>query len=128
MNQINLQYNEDPYIDDSNINHHDQDVYLGEIIHRINSSKTPILYIGQGCNHASKELTELILKNKYTITTTMHAMEILDETHPLSLKNVGCMDHILRIWLLQNADCIIGIGARFDDRTTGNIEHYAPYS
>ena len=130
MDQINLvhnlQDNEDPYINDSRILQNNQDISINEIIALINRSKTPILYIGQGCNHASDELTELILKTKIPITTTMHAMGIFDETHPLSLKMCGMHGSYAANMALQNADCIIGIGARFDDRTTGNTKHYAP--
>ena len=56
----------------------------------------------------------------------MHAMGVYDETLPLSLKMCGMHGSYCSNMALQNADCIIGIGARFDDRTTGLLSKYAP--
>lgn len=99
---------------------------INKIIKIINAAEKPLLYIGQGCKHISKELTEFINKTKIPVTTTMHGMGIYDETLPLSLKMCGMHGSYYANMALQNADCIIGIGARYDDRTTGNINKYAP--
>ena len=50
-----------------------------------------------------------------------------DENDPLSLEFLGMrMVQFLLIIVFKNADLIIALGSRFDDRTTGNIEKYAP--
>ena len=97
-----------------------------KIIDIINNSNKPILYVGQGCNHTSKELTNLINTYKIPVTTTMHAMGVYDETNTLSLQMCGMHGSYCANMALQNADCIIAIGARFDDRTTGLVSKYAP--
>lgn len=102
------------------------DKQIDKIIQIMNTAEKPLLYIGQGCKHISKELTDFINKTKIPVTTTMHAMGIYDETLPLSLKMCGMHGSYYANMAIQNADCIIGIGARFDDRTTGNINKYAP--
>ena len=92
----------------------------------INNAKKPIFYIGQGCNNYSEDLTRLILKSNIPVTTTLHAMGVFDENHPLSLKFLGMHGNVAANYAIQDADCIIAIGSRFDDRTTGNLEYYAP--
>ena len=92
----------------------------------INNAKKPIFYIGKGCNNYSKELTRLILKSNIPVTTTLHAMGVFDENHPLSLKFLGMHGNVAANFAIQDSDCIIAIGSRFDDRTTGNLEYYAP--
>ena len=92
----------------------------------INNSKKPVLYIGQGCNNEQKLLTELAIKANIPVTTTIHAMGIFDEDNKLSLEFLGMHGNVAANYAVQASDCIIAIGSRFDDRTTGNIEKYAP--
>jgi len=92
----------------------------------INSAKKPIFFLGKGCNHASKEILELVNKTNIPFTTTIHAKGIIDENHYNSLEWCGMHGSPSANFALQEADCIIGIGARFDDRTTGLVEKYAP--
>lgn len=92
----------------------------------INQSKKPIFYIGKGCNNYSKEFTELVFNSNIPVTTTIHAVGVFDENNPLSLKFVGMHGNAAANYAIQDSDCIIAIGSRFDDRTTGNLEYYAP--
>jgi len=97
-----------------------------EVINLINNSKKPILYIGKGALNASNELREFAIKSNIPVTTTMHAMGVFDEKHELSLQMLGMHGSYAANHAIQNSDCIICIGARFDDRTTGNLDYYAP--
>lgn len=99
---------------------------INEISEVINNSKKPVLYVGQGCNNYSKELTEFVDNSNIPITTTIHAMGCYDETKDLSLKFLGMHGSVFANKSIQQADCIIALGSRFDDRTTGNLELYAP--
>ena len=92
----------------------------------INISKKPILLVGQGCNDYSEELRKFALSNNIPVTTTIHAMGIFDETHNLSLQFLGMHGNVAANYAIQNADLIIALGTRFDDRITGAIEKYAP--
>ena len=92
----------------------------------INQAKKPVFYIGQGCNNYSEDLTKLIKMSNIPVTTTLHAMGVFDENHPLSLKFLGMHGNVAANYAIQDSDCIIAIGSRFDDRTTGNLEYYAP--
>lgn len=92
----------------------------------INKSKNPVFYVGRGCNEASDILEKIAIKANIPITTTLHGLGIFNEHHRLSLKMLGMHGSIRANNAIQNSDCIICIGARFDDRTTGNVEKYAP--
>ncbi len=96
---------------------------LGDII---NQAKRPVFYIGQGCNPYSEILRELVKKSNIPITTTIHAMGVYDEADHLSLQFLGMHGHAAANYAIQESDCIIAIGSRFDDRTTGAIKKYAP--
>lgn len=89
----------------------------------INSSRKPIFFLGKGC---SSNIIELVEKSLIPFTTTIHSKGIISEDHPLSLKWCGMHGSAAANLALQKADCIIGVGARFDDRTTGLLEKYAP--
>lgn len=102
------------------------DINYYNISNIINNSKKPIIYAGQGVNNASKELTTLVETSNIPITTTIHAMGCYDETKKLSLNFVGMHGNYVANKAIQEADCIIALGSRFDDRTTGNITKYAP--
>lgn len=92
----------------------------------ISNSSSPIVCIGKGCNDYSKELLEFIQKYNLPITSTIHAMGTFDEHHKLSLGFLGMHGFPVANIAIQNADLIIAIGSRFDDRTTGNLSLYAP--
>jgi len=100
--------------------------HVNKIVDMINNSKKPILYVGQGCVEAYQELREFAINGNIPVTTTIHGNGIFDESHPLSLRWCGMHGNPAANYSLQEADCIIALGSRFDDRTTGLISDYAP--
>ena len=98
-------------------------INIANIIH---SSNKPILYVGQGANYSYLKVRELAKKFNIPVTTTLHGMGIFDETDELSLHMCGMHGHAAANYALQEADCIIALGSRFDDRTTGEVSKYAP--
>ena len=99
---------------------------IKDIVKIINNSKKPIIYLGQGCNDSYMSLREFAIKGNIPVTSTIHGCGIFDETHDLSLQWCGMHGNATANYSLQEADCIIALGSRFDDRTTGLIESYAP--
>ena len=99
---------------------------INEIAKVINNSEKPVLYVGQGCKNAYKSLREIAIANNIPVTTTLHGMGIFDENHALSLQMCGMHGLAAANYALQEADCIIAVGSRFDDRTTGELRKYAP--
>jgi len=97
-----------------------------EIANIINNSEKPILYVGQGANSSHLNVRKLSKKFNIPVTTTLHGMGIFDETDEYSLQMCGMHGHAAANYALQESDCIIALGSRFDDRTTGEISKYAP--
>ena len=60
------------------------------------------------------------------MTTTLHAMGVFDETHPHSMHMLGMHGAAYANFAIQESDLIVAIGSRFDDRTTGILNKYAP--
>lgn len=92
----------------------------------INKSKRPILYVGQGASDCSDLVRQVAEKTQIPVTTTCHGMGIFDERHELSMHMLGMHGAAYANFAIQQSDCIIAVGSRFDDRTTGVIDKYAP--
>jgi len=94
----------------------------------INASKRPVLYVGGGViiSGATEELRALVDKGKFPVTTTLMAMGAVDESDPLALQMLGMHGSATANYAVQECDCLVAIGARFDDRVTGKIETFAP--
>ena len=96
-----------------------------QICNIINGAKKPIILAGQGCNDYSELLTEFVLKSNIPITTTIHGMGSFNEERLQSLEFLGMHGSVTANQAIQQADLIIALGTRFDDRITGNIKKYA---
>jgi len=92
----------------------------------INRAKRPIFYVGQGANHCSGIFTQVAKKANAPVTSTVHGMGVFDEREPLSMHMLGMHGAAYANFAIQNSDCIIAVGSRFDDRTTGVVDKYAP--
>lgn len=92
----------------------------------INKAEKPILYCGQGVMDGAQQLGKLAEKGQIPVTTTLMGMGAFDELNPLSLHMLGMHGSAYANYAMQSADCIIGLGARFDDRVTGNLKFFAP--
>lgn len=60
-------------------------------------------------------------KAQIPVTTTLQGMGAFDELDPLSLHMLGMHGSAYANLAMQSADVIIAVGARFDDRVTGNL-------
>ena len=96
------------------------------VVSLLNQAKRPLLIVGQGCNNYAHKLKLFAVKGNIPVTTTIHALGVFDETHELSLDFLGMHGHPAANYAVQEADLIIALGTRFDDRTTGDIKKYAP--
>jgi acetolactate synthase-1/2/3 large subunit len=97
-----------------------------EAIVMINKSQRPVLYVGQGALDYSALVSKFSEAGNIPVTTTLQAMGAFDELSPRSLHMLGMHGSSYANLAIQNADCIVAIGARFDDRVTGNIKKFAP--
>jgi acetolactate synthase-1/2/3 large subunit len=94
------------------------------------AAKKPVLYVGGGAiiSGAVKEIREFVEKTGIPITTTILGLGIFPETHALSLRMLGMHGTHFANYAVQNSDVLIGVGARFDDRVTGNVTKFAPHA
>lgn len=97
-----------------------------DIINFIKGAKKPIIIAGQGCNDSSAELMEFAEKLQIPVCTTLHALGCFDERHDLALNFVGMHGHPTPNFMVQEADLIINVGSRFDDRITGRMSDFVP--
>ncbi|MCD6384481.1 biosynthetic-type acetolactate synthase large subunit [Candidatus Sumerlaeota bacterium] len=101
---------------------------IKKAIAAIERSERPVIYAGGGIivSNASKELRELAERCDIPVTTTLLGLGAFPETHPLSLKMLGMHGTQYANFAINEADLLIAIGARFDDRVTGKISEFAP--
>lgn len=97
-----------------------------KILKLIVEAKKPVIIAGQGCNDSSAELTAFAEALQIPVTTTLHGMGCFDERHPLALYMMGMHGHATPNFMVQEADLILNIGSRFDDRITGRMTDFIP--
>jgi acetolactate synthase I/II/III large subunit len=92
------------------------------------SAKRPMVYTGGGVvlGDASKSLTELVRLLGYPITNTLMGLGAYPASDRLFVGMLGMHGTYEANMAMHNCDVLIAIGARFDDRVTGNIEKFCP--
>ena len=93
----------------------------------VKRSKRPLIYAGGGVilSDGAKELTELARKTGIPVTTTLHGLGGFPGTDPQFLGMLGMHGTFTANMATNECDCLIAIGARFDDRVTGKLEAFA---
>ncbi|MFJ4027734.1 acetolactate synthase large subunit [Paenarthrobacter sp. NPDC089989] len=96
----------------------------------IAASSKPVLYVGGGVvkGHASAELMELALATGAPVVTTLMARGAFPDSHPQHVGMPGMHGSVSAVTALQQADLLITLGARFDDRVTGVLKTFAPFA
>ena len=96
-----------------------------ELIHR---SERPVFYAGGGIirANASAEAQAFAELANTPVVTTLMARGAVPDSHPLSLGMPGMHGNYTAITAMQRSDLLIALGARFDDRVTGDTSTFAP--
>ncbi|VUC38238.1 unnamed protein product [Clonostachys rosea] len=105
------------------------DASLNRVAELIKIAKKPIIYAGQGIIQSEggpELLRELADKCSIPVTTTLQGLGAFDERDDKSLHMLGMHGTAYANMSMQNADLIIALGARFDDRVTLNVAKFAP--
>ena len=92
----------------------------------INAAQRPVLYLGGGVINAPEQIRQLAEKANLPTTLTLMALGMLPKAHPLSLGMLGMHGARSTNFILQEADLLIVLGARFDDRAIGKTEQFCP--
>jgi acetolactate synthase-1/2/3 large subunit len=100
---------------------------LLEIVGAINSSTKPIILFGAGIieSGAEKLLRQLVDKCAIPATSTMRGLGALDPFHPLFLGMIGMHGTKQANILMEEADLLLALGVRFDDRATGKVAEFS---
>ena len=101
---------------------------IHEAAELINRSEKPVLYVGGGAiiSNAWEEVRKLSEKGNIPVTTTLLGMGAFDELNNRTLHMLGMHGSAYANYAVQESDCLIAVGARFDDRVTGNLATFAP--
>ncbi|QWF78030.1 acetolactate synthase large subunit [Amycolatopsis sp. CA-230715] len=94
----------------------------------ITNARRPVLYVGGGVikAQASKELLELAELTGIPVVTTLMARGAFPDSHRQHLGMPGMHGSVAAVAAMQRADLLIALGARFDDRVTGQLSSFAP--
>jgi acetolactate synthase-1/2/3 large subunit len=95
----------------------------------INQAQHPIIFAGAGVLSSPRgpELLALLAdRGNIPVCTSLQGLGTFDETHPKSLHMVGLHGSAYANFAIQQADVIIALGGRFDDRVTGSLAAFAP--
>ncbi len=101
---------------------------IREAARLILESRRPVLYVGGGVirSRASAGLLRLAEATGIPVVTTLMARGAFPDSHPQHLGMPGMHGTVAAVAGLQKSDLIISLGARFDDRVTGNLDSFAP--
>jgi acetolactate synthase I/II/III large subunit len=92
------------------------------------AAKQPALYVGGGVikAEASAELRELAELTGIPVVTTLMARGAFPDSHPQHVGMPGMHGTVAAVAAMQKADLLVALGARFDDRVTGQLASFAP--
>jgi acetolactate synthase-1/2/3 large subunit len=101
---------------------------IREAARLLRQARRPVLYVGGGVIKAGghAELLALAELARAPVTTTLMARGAFPDPHPLALGMPGMHGCYTAVAALQEADLLVALGARFDDRVTGRLADFAP--
>ncbi len=93
-------------------------------------AKRPVFYTGGGVvlGEASSQLTEFVRTTGFPVTSTLMGLGAYPMTDPQFIGMLGMHGTYEANMAMHETDVLIAIGARFDDRVTGKIEHFCPHA
>jgi len=96
----------------------------------LNEAERPLIIAGRGVNisRAFNELKELVEMAQIPVVTTLLGVGCFPESHALSYGMAGMHGMVYANLAIDNADVVLAIGMRFDDRFTGKISAFAPHA
>ena len=103
------------------------DEQLKQVLALIGEAKKPVLYAGGGIisSEAHAELKAFAEKTNVPVATTLMGLGGFPESHPLSMQWFGMHGSAYGNWAVDQCDLLLCVGARFDDRITGDTNKFA---
>jgi len=105
------------------------EIAINEMLGLIANAKRPVIYCGGGVitGNASAELREFAERTQIPVTTTIMGVGGFPEDHELSLRWLGMHGTVYANNAANEADLLLAIGVRFDDRVTGKVEKFCEH-
>jgi len=93
----------------------------------LGAAERPMIYAGGGVinGSAAQELREFSRELQIPVVTTLMGIGAVDTTHPLSMRMLGMHGAAFANYAVDDCDCLLAFGARFDDRVAGNPAKFA---
>ncbi|HYS55912.1 MAG TPA: biosynthetic-type acetolactate synthase large subunit [Thermoanaerobaculia bacterium] len=103
---------------------------ISRAVEKMLAARWPVLYVGGGVVHANgaRELLTLASRLRFPVTPTLMGLGCFPARHPLCLGMLGMHGTYAANMAISDADLIVAIGVRFDDRVTGALEKFAPHA
>src|ERR1700712_4965259 len=102
---------------------------IAEVVAALRASKRPIIYCGGGAlaSNASEELREFATKAGIPVAMTLQGLGVFPSDHYLSLEMLGMHGTVYANYAINEADLLLALGVRFDDRVTGKLSEFAKH-
>lgn len=109
---------------------HASEEQIADALELIQQAKKPVILAGHGIlmSNAWNELRELAERAQIPVTLTLLGKGAMPENHPLTVGMMGMHGAAACNYAIQEADLLLALGMRFDDRVTGNLKTYSPNS
>jgi acetolactate synthase-1/2/3 large subunit len=103
---------------------------MDQALELLAGAKRPVILAGHGIaqSGAEAEVIEFAERQQIPVASTLLGLGSFPTWHPLSLGMMGMHGESWVNHAIQQADLLIALGMRFDDRVTGNLAHYAPHA
>ncbi len=101
---------------------------VASVARLLNEAERPVLMVGRGVvlSDTAAVLRELAERHRLPVVTTLLGLDAFPRSHSLSLGMPGMHGSARANRAIQEADVIVGLGLRFDDRVTGPVSSFAP--
>ncbi len=103
---------------------------IRKAVEALKAAKRPVFYVGGGAiaANASEQIIALAEQFNAPVTNTLMGLGAFPGTHPQFIGMLGMHGTLEANKSMHNADCILALGARFDDRVTNNVDKFCPYA
>jgi acetolactate synthase-1/2/3 large subunit len=102
---------------------------IRDVLAAIKASRKPIIYCGGGviASNAAEDLREFAMKSGIPVAMTLQGLGSIPNEHYLSLNMLGMHGTVYANLAINDADLLLALGVRFDDRVTGKLSEFAKH-
>ena len=103
------------------------DAACADFFAALGAAKRPLIYAGGGVinGNAAHALRDFSKEFQVPVVTTLMGIGAVDTTHPMSMRMLGMHGAAFANYAVDDCDCLLALGARFDDRVAGNPAKFA---